>query len=118
MQKFWLISPKELFEENNVVQNKSALVFFKFWAKNVGKFPKKILAASSKLHIKSPGNFFSSHFLMFDDPFCQFVTFSRDILEGLSKLFSLSAEDRFERKKSFEQRGVSLMKFGVRAKIF
>ena len=55
---------------------------------------------------------------MFDDPFCQFATFSRDILEGLSKLISLSAEDRFERKKSFEQTGVSLMKFGVRAKIF
>ena len=55
---------------------------------------------------------------MFDDPFCEFATFSGDILEGLSKLFSLSAEDRFETKKPFEQRGVSLMKFGVRAKIF
>ena len=55
MQKFWLISPKEFFEENNVVQNKSVFVFFKFWAKNFGKLPKKNLAASSKLHIKSPG---------------------------------------------------------------
>ena len=87
-------------------------------SKKCWEVAKKILAASSKLHIKSPGKYFSSHFLMFDDPFCQFVTFSRDILEGLSKLFSLSAEDRFERKKSFEQTGVSLMNFGVRAKIF
>ena len=55
---------------------------------------------------------------MFDDPFCQFLTFSRYFLESLSKLFSLSAEDCFERKKSFEQTGVSLMKFGVRAKNF
>ena len=42
MQKFWLISAKEFFEENNVAQNKSVFVFFKFWAKNVGKLPKKI----------------------------------------------------------------------------
>ena len=45
---------------------------------------------------------------MFHDPFCQFPTFSRDFLEGLSELFSLSAEDRFERKKSFEQKSVFL----------
>ena len=55
---------------------------------------------------------------MFDDPFCQFLTFSIDILEGLLKQFSLSAEDRFERKNFFNQRGVSFMNFGVRAKEF
>ena len=106
MQKFWLISPKEIFEEKNVVQNKSAFVFLKFWAKNVGKLPKKNLAASSKLHMKIPGIYFSSHFLMFGDPFCQFATFSRDILKGLSKLFSLSADDRFERRKVLSNREV------------
>ena len=43
---------------------------------------------------------------MFGDPFCQFATFSRDILKGLSKLFSLSTEDRFERRKVLSNREV------------
>ena len=84
----------------------------------MGCWPRKLLAAFSKLKITDPGEYILSHFLMLDDPFCQFLTFSRYFLESLSKLFSLSAEDRFERKKSFEQTGVSLMMFGVRAKIF
>ena len=59
MQKFWLISRKERFEENNVVQNKSAFVFFKFWAKNVGKLPKKILLRPLNCILKVQG--FSFH---------------------------------------------------------
>ena len=84
----------------------------------MGCWPRKLLAAFSKLKITDPVEYILSHFLMFDDPFCQFLTFSRYFLESLSKLLPSSAEDRFEGKKSFEERGVSLMKFGVRAKIF
>ena len=53
---------------------------------------------------------------MFDDPFCHFLTFSRYFLESLSKLLPSSAEDRFEGKKSFEERSVFSMIFAFRAK--
>ena len=99
MTKLWSISPEEHFEENNVVQNKNSLVFFKFWGKKRSDIAEIILASLNKLHVKSPRNYFSSHFLMFDYPFCQFPTFSRSFLESLSKLLSSSAKDRFERRK-------------------
>ena len=79
---------------------------------------RKNVVPFSKLHIKSPGIYFTSDFLMFDDPFCQFPTFSGVFLEGLSERFSLSAEERFEREKSFEQGSVILQNFGVGAKKF
>ena len=99
MTKLWSISPEEHFEENNVVQNKNSLVFFKFWGKKRSDIAEIILASLNKLHVKSPRNCFSSHFLMFDYPFCQFPTFSRGFLESLSKLLSSSAKDRFDRRK-------------------
>ena len=99
MTKLWSISPEEHFDENNVVQNKNSLVFFKFWGKKRSDIAEIILASLNKLHVKSPRNCFSSHFLMFDYPFCQFPTFSRGFLESLSKLLSSSAKDRFDRRK-------------------
>ena len=98
MTKLWSISPDEHFEENNVVQNKNSLVF-KFWGKKRSDIAEIILASLNKLHVKSPRNCFSSHFRMFDYPFCQFPTFSRGFLESLLKLLSSSAKDRFDRRK-------------------
>ena len=107
MPKIWSISPKEHFEKNNVVQNKNPLVFFRFWAINIGTLPQKIWLRFLNCKLKVKKIHFSSHFLMFGDAFCQFPTFSKDFLEGLSKWLSLSAEDRFDRKKSSsEQRSV------------
>ena len=77
---------------------------------------KKFLAAFSKLKITDAGEYILSHFLMFDDPFCQFLNFSRYFLESLSKLLPSSAEDRFEGNKSFEERSVFSMIFALRAK--
>ena len=84
--------------------------------KTVGCWPRKLLAAFSILKITDPGEYILSHFLLFDDPFCQFLTFSRYFLENLSKLLPSSAEDRFEGKKSFEERSVFSMIFAFRAK--
>ena len=107
LPKIWSFSPKEHFEKNNVVQNKNPLVFFRFWAINIGTLPQKIWLRFLNCKLKVKKIHFSSHFLMFGDAFCQFPTFSKDFLEGLSKWLSLSAEDRFDRKKSSsEQRSV------------
>ena len=84
--------------------------------KTVGCWPRKLLAAFSKLKITDPGEYILSNFLMFDDPFCQFLTFSRYFLESLTKLLPSSAEDRFEGKKSFDERSVFSMIFAFRAK--
>ena len=40
----------------------------------------KLLAAFPKLKIAYPGDQILSHFLMFDDPFCQFPTFLAEVL--------------------------------------
>ena len=82
----------------------------------LGCWPKKLLAAFSKLKITYPREYFLSHFLIFDDPFCQFPTFKRGFSESLSKLLLSSAEDRFEGRKSFEERSVFSMNFAFRAK--
>ena len=111
---FWSISPKERFEENNVVKNKNSFVFFNFWAKNAGMLPKKYWLRSLNCILKVQG-FFSPHFLMFGDPFCQFPFFSRDFLESLSKLLPSRAEDCLEGKKSFEERSVLLLSLAFRA---
>ena len=56
-----------------------SIVFFRLSAKNAGKLPKKLLAAFRKLKITYPRDQILSHFLMFDDPFCQFPTFLAEI---------------------------------------
>ena len=77
---------------------------------------KKLLAAFSKLHIKNPESYFSSHFLMFDDPFCQFPTLSRDFLESLTKLFFRALRIVLREEKFFRTKKCFLLNFGVRAK--
>ena len=43
---------------------------------------------------------------MFDDPICQFQTFSRGFLESLSKLLSSSAKNCFDRRKVLSNKEV------------
>ena len=116
MPNFCSINPEERFEKkNNVTRENLSIAFFRLSAKNAGKLPKKLLAAFRKLKITYPRDQILSHFRMFDDQFCQFPTFSRDILESLSKLLPSSAEDRFE-KKIFRTKKRFLKNFGFRAK--
>ena len=58
MQKFWSISPKEHFEENNVVQKKSAFVVSNFWAKDAGTLPKNFWLRSLNCILKVQGIIF------------------------------------------------------------
>ena len=85
-------------------RKKTFFIFFSdIERKMLGCWPRKLLAAFSKLKITYPREFILSHFLIFDDPFCQFPTFKRGFLESLSKLLPSSAEDRFK-KKSLEEK--------------
>ena len=50
------ISPEEYFEIKQCCEEENSFVFFRLWAKNAGKLPKKLLAAFSKLKVTYPGH--------------------------------------------------------------
>ena len=76
----------------------------------------RLLAAFSKVHFKSPGNYFSSHFLMFDDLLCQFPSFSEIFSSKYRNVFLWVLRIVSKEKKSFEQRSVLRKSFGFWAK--
>ena len=105
------------FKKNNVRKKKHSLVFFRLWAINAGKLPKKLLAAFSKLKITYPGDQILSNFLMFDDSFCKFPTFLAEIFWKVCRnSFPWGQKIVLKEKKTFEQRSVLFVNFGFRAK--
>ena len=94
------------------------LSFFQILSVKCWDVAEKFLDALSKLKITDPRDEILSHFLMFDDPFCQLPSFSRAFSESLSKLLSSSLEDRFESKRFFRTKKCFLNFFRVRAKQF
>ena len=95
---FRWMCPDALFEKNIVLHRKKTFFFFKHWAKHARKMP-NFLAAFFKLHITRPEEFFRKIFLSFEQLLYLLRTFDKHNSERLSKLLSMSAEDRFERKR-------------------
>ena len=116
MPNFLSISPKEHFEENNVVQNKNSFVFFKFWAISAGTLPKKFWLRSPKCISKVQGIFFH-HISWYSMTY--FVSFRL-----LAEIFWRNYRNGFlwvlrivlKEKKYFEQRSILSKNFGFTAK--
>ena len=118
MPNFCSISPKEHFEENNVVQNKISFVFFKVWAINAGTLPEIFWMRSLnwKLHIQGIKFYHifwcsMTHFLRFRLLAEIFWRVYRNCFLQALRIV-LTEENFFRTKKCF------LLNFRVRAKEF
>ena len=104
---FCSISPKEHFFKKTMLERRNILLPFSDSERKTLGSCQKILAAFSKLKNTYPGDKILSHFLMFDDPFCQFPSFSRDIWRVYRNCFLrslrivLTEEKFFRTKKCF-----------------
>ena len=106
LPEFCSISPEEQIEVDNVVKKKHSFVFFRLWAKNCGKLPKKLLAAFSKLHIKSPGIFFHHFYWWSMTYFVSFRHLAEHFWRVYRNVFLWALRIVWKEKSSFEQRNV------------
>ena len=99
MLNLQFINPGQHFDRNIFLRKKeNTFFFFILWAKQ-GRKMAKFLAVFYKLHFTWPHEFFWKLFLRFEYLFYLFRSFGKNNLERLSKLLSMSAEDRFERRR-------------------
>ena len=95
-------SPGEHFE-NNVFFEKNLL--FQTLRQKRSEKGKVFRLRSLNCIIRDQKNILRKFFLRFEDLFFQFRTFSKNTLKLLSKLLSMSPEDRFGKKLFFQHRG-------------
>ena len=107
-------SPGEHFENNVFFEEKSP--FSDFETKMFGK-GQNLSAVISKVHITWPEKQTKELFLRFEDLFCPFRAFSKNNSERLSKLLSMSPEDRFGKKTYVSDIDVFSKTFGLTANI-
>ena len=92
-------SPGEHFENKVFFEKK--ILFFQTLRQKRSENGKNFRLRSLNCIIRDQKNILRNFFLRFGDPFCHFRTFIKNNSERLSKLLSMSPEDRFGKEKIF-----------------